>query len=186
MPTISLKTLTDTERLAKKIVGALKGGEVIALSGPLGSGKTTFTQALARALGIKRGVKSPTFVVIRIHEATRVRRHETGDRGQGKRDKRRGIRKNETLSLVSGSLSLRLCHVDAYRLHNIEELEAIGLADYLAEPHTITVIEWAEKIKKALPPNTLWLIFSFSNNKRTVTIKRGLSAFGQHFTFSRS
>lgn len=68
METIILHTLADTEALAKKIVTSLKGGEVIALSGDLGSGKTTFTQFLASALGVKGVVNSPTFVIMKIYE----------------------------------------------------------------------------------------------------------------------
>ncbi len=46
---------------AKRLGG---GGAVIALEGDLGSGKTTFTQSLALALGIKRPVTSPTFTLV--------------------------------------------------------------------------------------------------------------------------
>lgn len=58
----------QTQRLGEQFARHLTGGEVIALIGPLGSGKTTFVQGLARGLGIERRVVSPTFVFIRDYE----------------------------------------------------------------------------------------------------------------------
>ncbi|HOP12269.1 MAG TPA: tRNA (adenosine(37)-N6)-threonylcarbamoyltransferase complex ATPase subunit type 1 TsaE [Oscillospiraceae bacterium] len=57
------KNLTETEALAQKLAGELCGGEVVAFFGDLGSGKTTFTSALAAALGCPETVTSPTFVI---------------------------------------------------------------------------------------------------------------------------
>ena len=55
----------QTEHLAQDLAKSLKGGEVVALFGDLGVGKTTFIQGLARGLGIKRRITSPTFIMIR-------------------------------------------------------------------------------------------------------------------------
>jgi tRNA threonylcarbamoyladenosine biosynthesis protein TsaE len=44
-----------------------RGGDVLVLAGDLGAGKTTFTQGLARGLGIVDAVTSPTFVIARVH-----------------------------------------------------------------------------------------------------------------------
>ncbi len=57
----------DTKSLAKKIARSFTSG-VIALSGDLGAGKTTFTQGFAEGLGIKDKIISPTFVLMRIHK----------------------------------------------------------------------------------------------------------------------
>ena len=65
---IIIKSEKDTEKLANKIASTLKGGEIIALQGELGAGKTTFTQYLAKALGVKTHVNSPTFVLMKIYE----------------------------------------------------------------------------------------------------------------------
>ncbi|MBU1694640.1 MAG: tRNA (adenosine(37)-N6)-threonylcarbamoyltransferase complex ATPase subunit type 1 TsaE [Verrucomicrobia bacterium] len=54
----------DTFRLAADLARKLKPGDVLALHGELGSGKTTLVQGLARALGIDRPVSSPTFTLI--------------------------------------------------------------------------------------------------------------------------
>ena len=57
------ETLTLGEILAK----TLTGGEVIALTGNLGAGKTVFTKGLAKGLGVKAIVNSPTFVLMKIY-----------------------------------------------------------------------------------------------------------------------
>lgn len=54
----------ETKNLAKKMAGKIKSG-VIALTGELGAGKTTFVQGFAKGLGIKEKIISPTFVLIR-------------------------------------------------------------------------------------------------------------------------
>jgi len=54
----------ETKKFASKLAKGLKGGEVIALYGDLGSGKTTFVQGLVKSLGGKqREVISPTFII---------------------------------------------------------------------------------------------------------------------------
>lgn len=64
---IELANLMDTRRLAVAVAQQLRAGDVIILTGELGAGKTTFTQSLARALGITAPITSPTFVLARHH-----------------------------------------------------------------------------------------------------------------------
>ncbi|MBQ1442918.1 MAG: tRNA (adenosine(37)-N6)-threonylcarbamoyltransferase complex ATPase subunit type 1 TsaE [Renibacterium sp.] len=59
--------LAGTRRLAGALAGLLRAGDLIILSGELGAGKTTFTQALGEQLGVRAGIISPTFVLVRIH-----------------------------------------------------------------------------------------------------------------------
>ncbi len=56
--------LAKAEQAARKLAPELTGGETLALIGRLGSGKTTFTQALGKALGIRQKILSPTFVLM--------------------------------------------------------------------------------------------------------------------------
>ena len=58
----------DTERLAARLAARLGPGSVLALDGDLGAGKTRFSQALAKALGVKEPVNSPTFTIIKEYE----------------------------------------------------------------------------------------------------------------------
>lgn len=50
-----------------KVASELVGGEVFALSGDLGAGKTTFSKGFARALGVEKQVTSPTFNIMKIY-----------------------------------------------------------------------------------------------------------------------
>lgn len=58
----------ETKKIAKNLVEKLKNGNILALYGDLGSGKTTFVQGLAKTLGIKKRIISPTFVIIRVYK----------------------------------------------------------------------------------------------------------------------
>src|SRR5690349_20215003 len=61
--------LTKVEAEAVKMAKQIKGGEIIALIGELGSGKTTFTKAFGKALGVKESIPSPTFVMMQEFKA---------------------------------------------------------------------------------------------------------------------
>ncbi len=65
-PSWVTNTVEETQALAEKIGNCLKPGDVVALHGDLGSGKTTFVQGLVKGTGIaSASVKSPTFVLMR-------------------------------------------------------------------------------------------------------------------------
>lgn len=69
MSVLELRT-TDPEgtRLAAQVIaGALRPGDLLVLDGPLGAGKTTFTQGLGAGLDVRGPVASPTFVIARVH-----------------------------------------------------------------------------------------------------------------------
>lgn len=59
------KNAKETADLGKKIGSDLKGGEILALVGDLGAGKTTFIQGLAKGLNINQKIISPTFILMR-------------------------------------------------------------------------------------------------------------------------
>lgn len=60
--------VAETENLAKSFASRLKRGDVILLNGDLGAGKTTFTQFVFRALGVRDVVNSPTFAILKSYE----------------------------------------------------------------------------------------------------------------------
>ncbi|MFH1078268.1 MAG: tRNA (adenosine(37)-N6)-threonylcarbamoyltransferase complex ATPase subunit type 1 TsaE [Patescibacteria group bacterium] len=131
MRNITVKNGTDCKRfripsedawgdLAAHVASALKPGDILAMSGPLGAGKTTFVQALAKALGAKRVPQSPTFALMRSYPLHR-----------------RGAPK-------------RLVHVDAYRITHPHEILALDLDEELSDGKTVVAIEWPENIKSWL------------------------------------
>ena len=63
-------SVAETWELAARIAPLLQRGMVVALHGGLGSGKTTFMQGLARALGLNRTLTSPTFAICVEHQTT--------------------------------------------------------------------------------------------------------------------
>lgn len=120
------KSEKETQDIGLELAKSLKGGEVLALSGNLGSGKTILTKGLARGLGVKKIITSPTFVLMKVYKIER------------------------------GSANLEnFIHVDAYRLKKESDLREIGLFDWLNKKNSVVVIEWAEKVKKILPKNAI-------------------------------
>ena len=65
---IVTKNSKETTKLGYDFGKSLKGGDVVCLYGDLGSGKTTFTQGLAKGLGIKQRIISPTFIIVRNYK----------------------------------------------------------------------------------------------------------------------
>jgi tRNA threonylcarbamoyladenosine biosynthesis protein TsaE len=115
---------------------------VFALSGELGSGKTTFVQGFLRGLGIKKRSASPTFIIMRKF----------------------GI-KNKELRIKN------VYHADAYRIKNPRELIALGIKDIFSDPKNIVLVEWADKIKKILPRGAARIKFSHGKKENGRIIK---------------
>ncbi|UMG94832.1 tRNA (adenosine(37)-N6)-threonylcarbamoyltransferase complex ATPase subunit type 1 TsaE [Nocardioides sp. TF02-7] len=67
---LEVPTADDMRDLARRVAGIVRAGDVLVLSGDLGAGKTTFTQGLGAALGVRGEVTSPTFVIARVHPTT--------------------------------------------------------------------------------------------------------------------
>lgn len=122
-------TLKQIPDLAKELAEQLKGGEILALIGPLGSGKTTFSKALAKEFKVKDTVSSPTFVIMNQYRGSLNRK------------------------------TLHFYHLDLYRTKDLREVKALGLMEIWGQPSTLTLIEWADKIKKTLPKNTITIKF---------------------------
>lgn len=144
MKSLTSKTPEETLNFAKKFAKKLKGGEVLALVGNLGAGKTVFTKGLAKGLGVKRTVNSPTFVLMKVYET-----------------KKQKNKKTEKLKLI---------HIDCYRLKDPQELLDIGAGEYFEDKNTVVVIEWADKIKKILPKGTRFIEFEIKRNSRIIKI----------------
>lgn len=63
---------SETKDLAANFAKNLKGGDVLCLYGDLGSGKTTFVQGIAQAIGIRRRIISPTFIIVRTYKINKL------------------------------------------------------------------------------------------------------------------
>ncbi|KJK13704.1 hydrolase [Terrabacter sp. 28] len=60
-------SLAQTQDFGRRLGALLRGGDVLVLTGDLGAGKTTLTQAVAEGLGVRGPITSPTFVIARVH-----------------------------------------------------------------------------------------------------------------------
>jgi len=65
---IIIHDLKEMDHLASIVAGYLRPGFVLGLGGDLGSGKTTFTKYLAKYMGIKETISSPTFTLLKVYE----------------------------------------------------------------------------------------------------------------------
>lgn len=99
----------QTQKIAKDLAGKLKGGEVIALYGDLGSGKTVFVQGLAQGLGIKRRILSPTFVFMRSYP------------------------------LAINNKRLTFHHLDLYRGQSLTDFQVLGLSEIFSPDSIIVL-----------------------------------------------
>lgn len=147
---IVTKDAQKTKEVGKKLADSLiESGNVsftLALSGQLGSGKTTFVQGFADGLGIKQRIISPTFIIMRTYPLRK---------------------KSKKLN--------DLYHVDLYRLENDVEKEVInlGIADLWEKNGNIMIIEWAEKIKDLIPLDAYWITFDhISGDERKILMTR--------------
>jgi len=139
----------QTFNLGKKLAKKLQGGKVIGLIGELGAGKTVLIKGIAAGLGIKKTITSPTFVLFKLYHTDR--------------------RKCETDS--HKSRIRHMAHADAYRLNSGQDLVDIGLKDWLGKPDVVTVIEWADRVKKILPKRKIIVRIKFGGekNERVIT-----------------
>lgn len=68
MKQIEVHSLEETGELGLKLAQMIEPGMMITLSGDLGAGKTTFTKALGKGLGVKKTINSPTFTILKIYK----------------------------------------------------------------------------------------------------------------------
>lgn len=144
MNQIITKSPEETQKIAETLINNLKDKNVIALYGNLGSGKTTFVKGLAKGLGIKREIISPTFIIVRTYKI---------------KFKKHNLRfKN-------------FYHIDLYRIESLKDIEGLGIYELMDNPENLIVIEWAEKIGNLLTENRVNIRFEYiSENERKIII----------------
>ena len=120
---IRLATVQDTRAFGARLAALLRAGDLLVLTGPLGAGKTAFTQGLGAGLHVRGAVTSPTFVIARVHKPD-----------------------------VAVGGTIPLVHADAYRLGAAAdpraEIDDLDL-DASAED-AVTVVEWGEGMVEQL------------------------------------
>ncbi|MDP2789876.1 MAG: tRNA (adenosine(37)-N6)-threonylcarbamoyltransferase complex ATPase subunit type 1 TsaE [bacterium] len=126
--TYTARTPADLQAIARDILATKP--KLLALVGPLGAGKTTFTQALGQELGVQERVTSPSYVLQHIHR------------------------------LPAGQAYDTLVHVDCYRIKADHEVPALDLTYWCEQPKTLVVIEWADRINNFLTDlQPVWVTF---------------------------
>jgi tRNA threonylcarbamoyladenosine biosynthesis protein TsaE len=106
----------ETRDIARELAMSAKPGDIFALFGDLGSGKTTFTKGFIAALGVNREVTSPTFVIMKKYDVSQV-----------------------------ANLS-EVYHLDCYRFQDENDAKVIGLDEIIEQGDNIILIEWPERI----------------------------------------
>ncbi|MFT3967918.1 MAG: tRNA (adenosine(37)-N6)-threonylcarbamoyltransferase complex ATPase subunit type 1 TsaE [Sphingobium sp.] len=111
-----LSSAEEMEAFGATLAERLLPGDIVALTGDLGAGKTTLARGVLRGLGHEGDVPSPSFAIVQPYEPPAVR--------------------------------LPLAHVDLYRLEAEEEVEELGLDEWLWDG--ALVVEWPDRLGAAL------------------------------------
>jgi tRNA threonylcarbamoyladenosine biosynthesis protein TsaE len=135
----------ETIELAQQIAKKLVGGEIIALHGDLGAGKTTFTKGLAEELRVEDIITSPTFVVLKNYPAK--------------------IKDKEIVFV----------HIDAYRSETIDDIKSVGIEDFMNRDDVVMIVEWPEKIAEILTGQIININFKIIDEKTRKIETRGLN-----------
>jgi tRNA threonylcarbamoyladenosine biosynthesis protein TsaE len=132
----------ETVRLACEFARRLERGDVIALWGDLGAGKTRFVKGVCEAFGANRHVSSPSFVILNRYEGT----------GRDQRE-------------------LFVYHLDLYRVKSAEEIYDLGYEEFVYGDG-ITLVEWAEQLGDLLPPRRydVRLAYGEKDTERVISI----------------
>ena len=69
---VYIKNEHDTEEFGMKLASSLEPGDIVALIGDLGTGKTTLTKYIAKGLGVTENIDSPTFNIVKEHKSGRI------------------------------------------------------------------------------------------------------------------
>jgi len=133
-------SVEQTHMIAAGVAGCVCSGDVIALIGELGAGKTQFVQGLASGMNIdEREVNSPTFVLMQEYESTGI---------------------NQPV----------LIHIDAYRMSGLNDLASIGWdEDGEQFRHgAVVAVEWADRISDWLPADRMEVCIDHADEGRVI------------------
>jgi tRNA threonylcarbamoyladenosine biosynthesis protein TsaE len=132
----------ETHDAGKQFAELLAKGDVVALYGDLGAGKTEFVKGVCDYFGVEDIVSSPTFTIM-----------------------------NQYFGTDSDGEEITIYHVDLYRINSTKELEEIGFDDCMFSHNAIKVVEWSEKAGDMLPKVHWTMTISFAgegDNERMI------------------
>jgi len=132
----------ETYELGVRLGRLLRPGDILALQGNLGAGKTALAQGVARGLGVEGYVRSPTFTLVNEYDLPSGVRLFHID----------GYRLGETMAEA------------------MLEADTFGLDQVLDDPDAIVIIEWAERLAALLPADRLEVTFDYVDHAHNVRI----------------
>jgi tRNA threonylcarbamoyladenosine biosynthesis protein TsaE len=134
----------ETISFAERFAGRLIPGDVVALDGDLGSGKTQFVKGVCLGLGVVDVVTSPSFVIM-----------------------------NQYKALQNGAGAFPVFHFDFYRIRSMNELYDLGVEEFFYGKG-ICLIEWARAARSLLPTNRYEVAMSVlsEENMREIAIEK--------------
>lgn len=129
--------ITNIEALpatARTLLDFAENRKIMAFSGEIGAGKTTFIQAICAQLGVKERVTSPTFSLVNVYQSV----------GYSDREE-------------------EIFHLDLYRMKDVQEALDMGIEEYLYGDQ-YCFIEWPDIISALLPDDTLHISIELTEN----------------------
>jgi tRNA threonylcarbamoyladenosine biosynthesis protein TsaE len=115
------RSTEETRQVAKEFAGTLQRGDIVALVGDLGAGKTQFVKGVCEALLVSSPVASPTFVLLHRY-----------------------------LGKDPFGMELIIYHLDLYRIASTSEILDLGYEE-LFYGKGICLVEWADRLGDLLP-----------------------------------
>lgn len=138
----TIHTLAELGAFGEEVLTTFSAQEkapVLALTGDLGAGKTAFVKELAKHLGIKEEVTSPTFVVMKSY------------------------------AIPAHPFLKTLTHIDAYRIESEDEMRVLGFTELLDDPTRLIALEWPERIAALVPADAHTITLAIEGDARTIT-----------------
>jgi tRNA threonylcarbamoyladenosine biosynthesis protein TsaE len=106
----------ETRSIGKRFAEKLSPGDIIALEGDLGAGKTEFVRGVCAYFSVHDIVSSPTFTIM-----------------------------NQYIGTNPEDAEIALYHIDLYRIQDEKELLEIGFSECMSDENVIKFVEWPEK-----------------------------------------
>ena len=142
--TLRSESEEQTIELGEAFASSLVVGDVVAIFGDLGAGKTEFVKGICSYFAVDDLVTSPTFTII-----------------------------NQYVGLTPDGDPLKIYHVDLYRIDSPSELDDVGFDECVFSHDAIKLVEWPEKAAQLLPAGA-WSVTivgdAINDNVRTIII----------------